>query len=137
MKLSALIRAMRPKHWVKNLLIFVPTLAAHKLPNSETQFHLLIAFVSLSLVASSMYLLNDISDIESDRQHPKKKHRPIAAGEISTNLGWTAAIAMLLTAVALSYIGKPVSLDGCCSMHFRRLLIQHFSNASLSSIVLP
>ncbi|KRL26194.1 phosphoribose diphosphate decaprenyl-phosphate phosphoribosyltransferase family protein [Limosilactobacillus frumenti DSM 13145] len=77
------IKLMRPFHWVKNLLIFVPLFFSGRLFTSNKITDLIIAFLAFSLIASSVYVLNDIKDADKDRLHPKKKYRPIASGHIS------------------------------------------------------
>jgi 4-hydroxybenzoate polyprenyltransferase len=80
--LSQLIRAMRPRQWLKNTLIFIPIVAAHS-SAPALWGGAIIAFLSFCLCASSAYLLNDVLDVQHDRLHPRKKLRPIAAGLIS------------------------------------------------------
>ncbi|MEV4779647.1 UbiA family prenyltransferase [Burkholderia sp. LMU1-1-1.1] len=77
-----MVRAMRPRQWLKNLLIFVPVLTAHS-ADLRSWRACVIAFVAFCLCASSAYLLNDVLDIRHDRLHPRKRMRPIAAGTIS------------------------------------------------------
>lgn len=77
-----MVRAMRPRQWLKNALIFVPVLTAHS-SDLHTWRACLIAFIAFCLCASSAYLLNDVLDVRHDRLHPRKKMRPIAAGAIS------------------------------------------------------
>lgn len=77
------IKLIRPFHWVKNLLIFVPLFFSGRIFTSRKIFALVVAFFAFSLIASSVYVLNDIKDAEKDRLHPKKKFRPIASGRIS------------------------------------------------------
>lgn len=77
------IKLIRPFHWVKNLLIFVPLFFSGRIFTSQRIIALVIAFLAFSLIASSVYVLNDIKDAEKDRLHPKKKYRPIASGRIS------------------------------------------------------
>jgi 4-hydroxybenzoate polyprenyltransferase len=86
---------------VKNALIFVPMLAAHQLPNSDSVIALLGAFVSLSLVASAFYVVNDIVDVDSDRAHPKKQHRPIASGAMLPRHAHLLAVVLLICATAI------------------------------------
>jgi 4-hydroxybenzoate polyprenyltransferase len=90
-----LIKAMRPQQWAKNLLVFVPMLAGHGWLQMEAWRHAFLAFFALSFVASSLYLINDLSDISADRQHPRKKRRPFASGAASPVLGMAAALALL------------------------------------------
>lgn len=78
-----IIKEIRVYQWVKNVLIFLPVLLAHKIPDFSTTVSLIIAFFSFSLMASFIYVINDIFDIAADRQHRKKKFRPIASGELS------------------------------------------------------
>ena len=95
---SALLKALRPHQWAKNLLIFVPLLLAHSL-STQKLFTALAAFVCFSLTASSAYILNDLLDIEADRRHPRKRLRPFASGDLSAFAG--TALAALFLAVAL------------------------------------
>jgi len=74
---------MRPHQYIKNLFIFLPLFFALQIGNTELLFNAVIAFVAFSLTASAIYTLNDYHDIDEDRQHPKKKNRPLASGEIS------------------------------------------------------
>src|SRR5258708_1696913 len=80
--LSALLLAMRPRQWTKNLAIFVGIVFAQRLLNPALFGRAMIAFVAFCLASSSIYLFNDLLDLENDRQHPKKKYRPLAAGTL-------------------------------------------------------
>lgn len=82
----ALLRALRPHQWLKNLLVLAPALAAHQL-NSESILVALTAFASFSLCASGGYVLNDLVDVHADRLHGSKRHRPFASGALSRGLG--------------------------------------------------
>src|SRR5205085_110136 len=73
-------KAIRPTHWTKNFLTLVPLIASHQVSNPELGLKAVWAAVCFSLVASAVYLLNDIFDIQSDRQMPSKNKRPIASG---------------------------------------------------------
>lgn len=77
-----LVTAMRPHQWLKNLLVFVPLVMAHRFHEPQLMLQALLAFVAFSLCASSAYLLNDLLDLPDDRQHPTKRNRPIAAGKL-------------------------------------------------------
>lgn len=88
---SAYFRALRPHQWLKNILVFLPMLAAHQF-SGPTLLQGLAAFVVFSLIASSVYVLNDLLDLKADRAHPRKRLRPFAAGEIPIAHGtWMAA----------------------------------------------
>lgn len=75
--------AVRPHQYIKNLFIFVPLFFALKITDASLLVNAIIAFIAFSLTASAIYMLNDYCDIEEDRKHPKKKHRPLASGAIS------------------------------------------------------
>lgn len=89
------IKAVRPHQWLKNVLVFLPMVAAHQL-DGVTFLLSLLAFVSFSLVASSVYVLNDLLDLAADRAHPRKKNRPFAAGSIPIAHGTWMAIGLLV-----------------------------------------
>ena len=78
---AAYIKALRPHQWLKNVLIFLPMLAAHQF-TLATFWQSLVAFIAFSLIASSVYLVNDLLDLKADRAHPRKCNRPLAAGAI-------------------------------------------------------
>ena len=106
--LPAWLRAMRPKQWVKNILVLAAPLAAGQLFVPQVLANSLWAFVSFSLVSASIYLINDIRDVESDRQHPKKRFRPIAAGELTPSVAWVMAGVCLVAALALGWWVAPL-----------------------------
>lgn len=76
------LQAVRVKQWIKNLLIFVPLIAAHKVTAGHLIIDAVIAFIAFAAAASSVYLFNDLLDLEADRRHPVKKNRPFAAGSL-------------------------------------------------------
>ncbi len=98
---AALLRAMRPHHWLKNTLVFLPVVLAHQIGNPHVLWPAFIAFVSLSLAASAVYLVNDLVDVESDRKHPTKRNRPLASGALSPLVAACAAPALVVAAFAL------------------------------------
>jgi 4-hydroxybenzoate polyprenyltransferase len=101
--LKPAIQAMRPHQWVKNLLVFAPLLFTEqkdRLSDSSTWTHSLLAFATFCLAASSIYLLNDIVDREEDRNHPKKRLRPIASGSLPLPSAWLIWAGSLIGAVA-------------------------------------
>lgn len=101
--LPAWLRAMRPKQWVKNVLVLAAPLAAGRLFETGVLLASLWAFVAFSLVSASIYLINDSRDIEADRQHPKKRFRPIAAGELSVNTAYVLALIAVAASLALGF----------------------------------
>lgn len=74
------LKALRPHHWAKNLLVFLPAALAHQLTNPYVMWWSFLAFAAFSLTASATYLINDLVDLESDRKHPTKRNRPLAVG---------------------------------------------------------
>jgi len=101
---SALIVAMRPRQWAKNVLVFAAPLAAGQLFVPEILLPSLGAFVVFCLISSGTYLINDIRDVESDREHPKKYARPIAAGQLSVPLAITAAVVLVAASLSLAAV---------------------------------
>ena len=103
---KALFKAMRPHQWAKNALVFVPVLFAHQYTEPAIVLAAVLAFVCFSLCASGVYLLNDIVDIQADRQHATKKNRPFAAGHLSIRRGLLAAAALLVgsTVAAFAFV---------------------------------
>jgi 4-hydroxybenzoate polyprenyltransferase len=89
------VRALRPQQWAKNVFIFVPVLTANRWADADCVIDASLAFVTLSLVASGTYVLNDLFDIEADRVHPAKRHRPLAAGTLSPRFGVMIALTLI------------------------------------------
>lgn len=88
MIIKEIIKEIRPKHWIKNLLIFAPLFFSGNLLNANHYFILFLWFISYSFIASCIYIINDICDIEKDKLHPKKRFRPIASWKISKKLAY-------------------------------------------------
>lgn len=102
--LSAWRRVLRVHQWMKNLLLFVPLMAAHLLTEFDTLLVLGIAFVAFSLCASSVYIANDLLDLESDRQHPRKCTRPFASGVVPAWMGVALAPLLLVASIVLASV---------------------------------
>jgi 4-hydroxybenzoate polyprenyltransferase len=96
------IKATRLFHWLKNLLIFVPLMAAHKFTDASLALQAFSAFLAFGLCASSVYLLNDLADLNADRHHPQKRRRPFAAGTLSLARGGGLIPILLIAAFALA-----------------------------------
>ena len=105
--LKAIIRAMRPRQWAKNVFIFAALVFDEQLTQKEPLLRTIAGFGLLCLISSAVYLLNDIADVESDRQHPTKRNRPIAAGQLSISLALVLAIAMAAFALAAGFALEP------------------------------
>ncbi|MEQ9398234.1 MAG: UbiA family prenyltransferase [Longimicrobiales bacterium] len=106
-----LLRALRPHQWAKNLLILLPALAAHRVPGAGLLGALVAAVASFSLLASAVYLVNDVVDVESDRAHPSKRHRPIAAGQLGVPAALTASGTLAVLSLALALTLPPAFLQ--------------------------
>lgn len=98
------IKLLRPAHWAKNTFLFIPLFFAGEIFNVEKVLELLLAFVAFSVVASSIYIINDYQDIEADRQHPVKCKRPLASGEISRPAGLMMFIGCLAVGGGLAWL---------------------------------
>ena len=102
----AYLKALRPHQWLKNVLVFLPMLAAHQIDGMSLLLSVL-AFLAFSLVASSVYVLNDLLDLAADRAHPRKRSRPFAAGQIPIAHGTWLAAGTLLLGVAVALVVGP------------------------------
>jgi 4-hydroxybenzoate polyprenyltransferase len=132
--LSGLLKTMRPRQWTKNLFVFVALFFDGKVTDIESVLKTVAAFVLLCLMSSAVYLMNDLVDIESDRQHPEKKKRPLPAGTLSpvaarwtsllfavgsltagflveTVLGWVILTYLLIQLAYTFYFKRVVLLD--------------------------
>jgi 4-hydroxybenzoate polyprenyltransferase len=99
-------KVLRVHQWMKNLLLFVPLLAAHRIADVGGWLTLVLAFVSFSLCASTVYIANDLLDLESDRAHPRKRLRPFAAGAVPAWQGVVLAPVLLAVSLALgAFVG--------------------------------
>jgi UbiA prenyltransferase family/haloacid dehalogenase-like hydrolase len=96
------LRAMRPHHWIKNLLVFVPLIASHKVHDLALLLDAALAFASFSLCAASVYLLNALLDLDADRHHVQTRRRPFAAGRIPVVRGSLLIPVTLILAFALA-----------------------------------
>jgi decaprenyl-phosphate phosphoribosyltransferase len=107
---TGLVKAVRPRQWVKNLLVLAAPLAAL---GTDMQYdyravlvNSAIAFVAFSLGASSIYLINDARDVEADRQHPTKRFRPIAAGVVPVGLAYGLAGVLIVASLGISFLAN-------------------------------
>ncbi len=129
---AALLAEARPKQWVKNVLVFAAPGAAGVLNEGPAMARSVGAFVCFSLAASGTYYLNDAADVDADRLHPRKRLRPIAAGEIGLRLARVLGAGALLAAVALSWlidwrlavvVGCYVALTTCYSTWLKHIAV--------------
>ena len=110
--LDGMIKALRPKQWVKNVLVIAAPLAAgNEIMDSGRSIgtltvDILVAFVAFCMAASSIYLINDARDVEADRAHPTKRFRPIAAGVLPVSMAYIMAVALIIGSIAVSWFAS-------------------------------
>lgn len=114
-RLVPYLRALRPHQWLKNLLVFLPMLAAQDFP---ALWPSVVAFVAFSLTASSVYLINDMVDLKADRAHPTKRHRPFAAGTVPLSFGMVAAPLLALAAAVVALLFTPLLFVGVLAIYY-------------------
>lgn len=102
-KIKSIIKLLRPKHSVKNLLIFLPLIFGLKNLTLKDFRTSILGFIVFCLVASSIYIINDYKDIEKDRLHPVKKKRPLASGAVTKKEAWITFSVLLLVAIIISF----------------------------------
>ena len=119
-------KALRVHQWAKNALIFVPLAAAHRVGDLTVLGHGLLAFVAFSMCASSVYLLNDMLDLESDRLHHSKCNRPFASGRLGLLNGLIAAPLLLLLSLSICH-WLPIEFLGVLSIYYVVTLAYSFS----------
>jgi 4-hydroxybenzoate polyprenyltransferase/phosphoserine phosphatase len=140
----ALLRALRPHQWAKNVLVLVPLLAAHRLSDLDGLRAAGLSFVAFCLCASSVYILNDLLDLDADRAHPRKSKRPFAAGDAGIVHGVLLAAVLLLTAIGIAW-GLPAQFQVAFAGYYiltvgyslvlkGRVLIDTFALAGLYTI---
>ncbi|GAB3714545.1 decaprenyl-phosphate phosphoribosyltransferase [Mariniluteicoccus flavus] len=101
--LPAPLRAMRPRQWIKNVLVFAAPLSAGALIDPRVVLQCILAFFAFSMASATIYLINDIMDVEEDRLHPRKRFRPIAAGELKVPTAWALSVVTCAIAIGLGF----------------------------------
>ncbi len=99
-----IIRMMRPHQWVKNVFIYAGLVFSQNIYDPQLFLKVTFGFFAFSFAASSIYILNDLKDVESDRQHPEKKNRPLAAGTIGKVEALTVAFFLFIGSVTAAYV---------------------------------
>ena len=138
------LRALRVHQWVKNILMFVPLALAHQLDDVGKLSTLCFAFMAFNLVASSVYILNDLLDLAADRAHPRKANRPFASGHLALGAGFAFWPVLLVAGFALA-LTTGVMFAGVLALYYlltvaysfalkRRALVDVFSLASLYTL---
>lgn len=103
---AGLLKAVRPRQWVKNVLVLAAPVAAGKVGELGVLGDAAVAFVAFCLAASGIYLINDALDVEADREHPRKRYRPIAAGVVPVRLAYALALMLLIAGLALALVAS-------------------------------
>lgn len=119
------IAAMRPKQWIKNLFVFVGIIFSGNLLAAPMLLKVAGAFAVFCLLSGAVYLVNDIADLEKDREHPRKKNRPLAAGLISRNGAAAAAVITTAASLAMAFALSP-ALGLISAVYFGLMLIYSF-----------
>jgi 4-hydroxybenzoate polyprenyltransferase len=137
-----LLKAIRPHQWSKNILLFLPILAAHE----PAKFGVVaLAFLAFCCTASAVYVINDLFDLAADRAHPRKRFRAFAAGDLTASFGVAAAAVLLLVALALGLLTGSASFLGALAVYLlmtfayslflkRKLLVDVLTLAGLYTI---
>src|SRR5690348_9785816 len=105
---DAVLVTMRPKQWVKNALVIAAAGAAGALGHDDTPGRVAVAFVAFCLLASGIYAINDVSDVEEDRRHPRKRFRPVAAGDLDPRFAIGLGLSLLLAGLLLCAVIGPL-----------------------------
>lgn len=116
--LQSLLNAMRPHQWLKNLLVLVPLLAAHRYGSQESVADAVMAFVVFSLIASSVYLINDLVDVSEDRNHNYKRRRAFASGDLDLAYGWLAWPLLVLIGFGMATLFLPARFLAAIFIYF-------------------
>jgi len=139
-----IIKLLRPQQYIKNLFIFLPLFFAMKITDTAALLSATIAFIAFSLTASAIYTLNDFHDIEEDRQHPKKKTRPLASGSITkpqainimlllfvVGMGLMSTLDMLAVSILVAYI----ILNVCYSLYLKHVAILDVTTIAIGFVL--
>lgn len=103
-RVPAAVRAVRPRQWIKNVLVFTAPLAAGRILDRGVVLDALLAFIAFCLISATVYLINDVRDVDEDRLHPRKRFRPIAAGELSPNAALVLAAVTGVLGFAVGFV---------------------------------
>ncbi|MCJ7433391.1 MAG: decaprenyl-phosphate phosphoribosyltransferase [Anaerolineales bacterium] len=115
--LKALFKTMRPRQWTKNVFIFAALVFDKQLFVVDSLLRTIAGFALFCLVSSSVYIFNDLADIEADRKHPQKKKRPIPSGQLSVSAAWALGILLVAIALGLGWLLAP-AFTGVMGLYF-------------------
>ncbi len=108
------IRLIRPSHWIKNMFVFMPLFFGHQLLNIPLLLNAMVMCVSFSFIASAVYCLNDIIDVEADRRHPVKCRRPIASGDVSVPTAYLMMLTLIAMSISVLFLSSVGVVSGIC-----------------------
>lgn len=101
---TALIKILRPRQWTKNLFVFAALVFDEKLFHWDATLRTFLGFLLFCAISSSVYIFNDLIDIQADRQHPVKKNRPLASGQLPTGIAWSVGILLAVVAIGAGWL---------------------------------
>jgi 4-hydroxybenzoate polyprenyltransferase len=113
----ALLVAMRPGEWIKNVLVFAGLVFAKKFNDPAQVVDATLTFIAFCAISSAGYLFNDLGDVEHDRRHPEKRRRPIASGALAPSVAWIAAGALAAAAIAIGLVGASLEVAGLVALY--------------------
>jgi 4-hydroxybenzoate polyprenyltransferase len=113
----ALLVAMRPPEWIKNLLVYAGLLFSQQFDDLGLVLEVTLVFVAFCAISSAGYLVNDLRDVAHDRRHPEKRHRPVASGALSERVAWTAAVVLAVAAVGLALAAVSAEIAGLVALY--------------------
>jgi 4-hydroxybenzoate polyprenyltransferase len=116
-RMRTYLRLLRPKQWIKNFFVFAPAVFAREIFHPAAALVVVQAFFAFCAAASAVYIINDIADVEADRSHPDKRHRPLASGAMTTAEAAVVLIILLLLAAVLT-AGMPHAFTGMLAAYF-------------------
>lgn len=123
--IGAIIKTMRPRQWTKNVLVLAGLIFSRSVLNPVLVYKAIAAFFAFCLLSSAVYIINDLKDIASDRNHPTKRFRPLASGQLKPSIAVAAAVILIISAFALSlFLGKTFTFVGL--IYFALLTLYSF-----------
>jgi len=123
---GGLVQLLRPRQWTKNVLVFAAPAAAGVLHTWDGAWRTLVAFAAFCAAASAGYIVNDLVDLEADRAHPTKRHRPIAAGVVAVGTARLAAVVLFLAALVVASLAGQVGLVAAVAVYSVVVLLYSF-----------